>query len=435
MSKVLLLALLGAAAVLGASAESLSAGGRRSLLQRSGAFPDPEFPFCRCDARMRASPYRLKVDSNITYGGQSWLCFKVTVNLASATLCNVTGPTRPKCCDEDMAKIEFNIDAQCVKDTNNALLFYGVNTTILGKTYSPVVTVISGDVDKDDSSKAVLRISSSELKMPQAVASEMTKRIGGVPVCFNVRRNRQCATLQDYFKNPQAYAQYAIFNSDKKCCPTGVTGSTNIPPGPVTQSPPPPLVPVAQKPPSPPSPAPPAVSPPPPPPRAPGGPFPYCNCDTRSGSSNPWRATIANKTMVTTSGRTGERVCLRLFIDADASRACNALPATAFKCCKTPLHKIELRADNTNCKSSVGPGQLTGHGKDVPVTWDSSTPVLKFTNLAIPIERAAAGPVFLCFQFKGPSCTRLTDMCTNGICRAAVFESASNTCCPPFDVK
>ncbi len=66
--------------------------------------------------------------------------------------------------------------------------------------------------------------------------------------------------------------------------------------------------------------------------------------------------------------------------------------------------------------------------------WDSTTPVLKFTKLDVKYRQGKRKGVRLCFQFDGPGCYSWKDMCPNGVCEAAVFESPENTCCPKFNI-
>jgi hypothetical protein len=69
--------------------------------------------------------------------------------------------------------------------------------------------------------------------------------------------------------------------------------------------------------------------------------------------------------------------------------------------------------------------------------WDSSTPVLKFTQLNLPFSTGVSGAA-LCFSFRaGSACTRFSDLCPNG-CSVATFNQPEgktlpvNQCCPRF---
>ncbi|GFR42255.1 hypothetical protein Agub_g3150, partial [Astrephomene gubernaculifera] len=217
------------------------------------------------------------------------------------------------------------------------------------------------------------------------------------------------------------------------------------PPSPLPPSPPPPS-------PSPPSPPPPSVPPPsPPPPSPPGGnkpspptpvtkpsppspksplrppptAFPYCNCDTFSTSSFPWRMSVLNKTAITINGVAAERICLKLYVDANAAAACN----NQWGCCKQDLQRFELLA-NGACKGSITPFTLTGT-TDIKSSflWDSTRPVLKFTNINLPYATGVTGGA-MCFSLKGPGCTKLSQLCPGGSCLAAVFNPPGNNCCP-----
>ncbi|KAG2445144.1 hypothetical protein HYH02_008612 [Chlamydomonas schloesseri] len=374
-SKVLLLALLGAVAALSVNAGRLDAvdASGRSLLQAN-----LRFPYCRCDDRLRNSPWRLKWDGPLAnVASYNWICFKIYTNFTD-TRC--TGPvdSQPACCKPALSKLEFNVEPDCKGTVTRAMV--NKNTADL-KTVS---------IDKLDNGRAILRLS----KGLDYTAS--TLPAGGLSVCFNVLKD-QC-TLSELFMSPNS-AQYALFNS-KNCCPAGIVTPPAGPSGPAPRPTPTPNN------------------------------FPYCNCATYGRNSFPWRVSVLNKTTTATS----ERVCLKLYVDPAAAAVCN----DKFGCCRQGLQKIELEATSTvpgQCKGSISPFTLTGT-TDIKSSflWDSTRPVLKFTKLDLSYSQGVAGAA-LCFNLKGPGCTRLNQLCTAGKqCPIAVFNGQSpfNTCCPAF---
>ncbi|PNH01962.1 Sulfated surface glycoprotein, partial [Tetrabaena socialis] len=156
-------------------------------------------------------------------GEQNWVCFKVLVNQTN-TLC--TGPVadQPPCCKTDLYKLEFNVspDPACQRASTRVLLFKGLNTVVQGVTIKEETRTIAVDELDLNPAAAILRIAKG-LQMPQSVLSTFN---GGLPVCVNFRPQVQCTSLQKFFLSPDT-VQYAIFNSDKDCCPSGIVG----PPG------------------------------------------------------------------------------------------------------------------------------------------------------------------------------------------------------------
>lgn len=78
---------------------------RRTLLQAK----PPRFPYCRCDDRLRVSPWRLKWDGYLQgVANNDWICFKVFTNFTD-TRC--TGPVdlQPACCKPNLSKLEFDV--------------------------------------------------------------------------------------------------------------------------------------------------------------------------------------------------------------------------------------------------------------------------------------------------------------------------------------
>ncbi|GFR42254.1 hypothetical protein Agub_g3149, partial [Astrephomene gubernaculifera] len=239
-SKALLLALLGAVAVLGVTAEELSTSGR-SLLATG-------FPYCACDNKAKHSPYRLTTAPSVSYMGQTWMCFTLYLN-ATGTSCSLPAGSRPACCDANLYKLEFDVDPACKGTSDLALLFKGYNTVVDGVTIQETVKTISIEVLDRTPAAAVLRISKG-LEMPQAVLASFSS---GLPVCFN-RKPGFCTTTQ-LFMSPDS-ATYALFNTNKNCCPSGLAGPLNPPDQPKPNTyPSPPAAPL------PPSPEPPSPSP------------------------------------------------------------------------------------------------------------------------------------------------------------------------------
>ncbi|GIM01987.1 hypothetical protein Vretimale_6755, partial [Volvox reticuliferus] len=159
--------------------------------------------------------------------------------------------------------------------------------------------------------------------------------------------------------------------------------------------------------------------------------FPFCDCASYSGSSFPWRVAVANVTSVRVNNIMADRVCVRMYVDPVAAAACNNALGS---CCGEGLQKFEFVA-NGRCKGSILPFTLsTSTEIKSSFMWDSTHPVLKFSRLDIPYADGLAGGASLCFSFKGPSCTKFSELCPGRGCQTAVFSTVSanspNTCCP-----
>ncbi|KAL6749323.1 hypothetical protein V8C86DRAFT_3032120 [Haematococcus lacustris] len=193
------------------------------------------------------------------------------------------------------------------------------------------------------------------------------------------------------------------------------------PPSPPPPSPPsPPPSPPSPPPPSPPSPPPSPPSPPPPSPPSPppvqqGNPplpvrpsFPYCNC-RRNSSLMAWRAAVNN---VTSTPSGGSIVSLRIFLDPVVDARTPH---------KRPVLKLEFAADNVACRQAVA-GSAMLDSRTVYRTWETSRPVLKYTNLNIPYGTEATLTIELTSQ-----CT-LDKLCGGvGFCTYAPFDTTGTS--------
>ncbi|KAL6752981.1 Pherophorin-domain-containing protein [Haematococcus lacustris] len=345
----------------------------------------PSFPWCNCD-RTTVTPFALRYVGMSIVGSEQFACFDLF--LASV-------PFNPSpCYSMDLYKIEFDIGAPRF---NSRGTFNGSNIAMSWHAGPPPRSVIKF----------------TQLSVTQAAVASAPG--GSIRACFTVPIG---STLTSLSATGGESITYAIFNapaSSIDCCPVGSTGLLPPPPRPPPPSPPPP----SPKPPSPPPPPPPPPSPPPPsptnvtfaspsPPPAPPppvkSPFPYCNCQ-RDPNLLAWRAAVASVTSTPTGGSI---VRLRIFIDpvVDAQTPI-----------KRPMLKLEFAADNVGCRQAVA-GSAMLDSRRVYRTWESSRPVLKYTNLNIPYGTEA----ILTFELTS-QCT-LDRLCGGvGFCTVAPFDT------------
>ncbi|GFH30726.1 pherophorin, partial [Haematococcus lacustris] len=109
-----------------------------------------------------------------------------------------------------------------------------------------------------------------------------------------------------------------------------------------------------------------------------------CSC-RRNSSLMAWRAAVNNATS-TPSG--GSIVSLRIFLDP----VVNARTPH-----KRPVLKLEFAADNVACRQAVA-GSAMLDSRTVYRTWETSRPVLKYTNLNIPYGTEATLTIELTSQ-------------------------------------
>ncbi|EFJ40019.1 hypothetical protein VOLCADRAFT_108383 [Volvox carteri f. nagariensis] len=146
-------------------------------------------------------------------------------------------------------------------------------------------------------------------------------------------------------------------------------------------------------------------------------------CKSFAPTDYPWRAVFHN----VTEGKGGQRVCMKLYVDEAAAATCN----NAVGCCTQRLQKVEILA-NRQCRGSISQFTMTGvTGTKSSFLWHNTFPTLKFTNLNLPYKVGEDG-AFLCFSIKGPSCTNLQQLCSEGPrgCEVATFAPPGNSCCP-----
>jgi hypothetical protein len=95
------------------------------------------------------------------------------------------------------------------------------------------------------------------------------------------------------------------------------------------------------------------------------------------------------------------------------------------------------RSPDPRCQGSISAFTVSGKpGTFSSFLWNTDYPVLKFTKVNLEYE-AGKGPAFLCFNLKGPNCTKLTDLCNApGACQAATFappgEQTAGTACTTY---
>ncbi|GFH11143.1 DUF3707 domain-containing protein, partial [Haematococcus lacustris] len=122
-----------------------------------------------------------------------------------------------------------------------------------------------------------------------------------------------------------------------------------------------------------------------------------------------WRAAVKNVTSTPTGGSI---VSLRIFLDpvVDAQTPN-----------KRPMLKLEFAADNVGCRQAVA-GSAMLDARRVYRTWETSRPVLKYTNLNIPYGTEAT----LTFELTA-QCT-LDRLCGGvGFCTVAPFDTTGTS--------
>ncbi|EFJ53121.1 pherophorin-like ECM-glycoprotein SSG185 [Volvox carteri f. nagariensis] len=177
MSKLLLVALFGAIAVVATSAEVLNLNGR-SLLNND----DPNaFPYCKCTYRQRRSPYRLKyVGAENNYKGNDWLCYSIVLD-TTGTVCQTVPLTEP-CCSADLYKIEFDVKPSCKGTVTRAMVFKGIDRTVGGVRVLESISTVGIDDVTGVPGAAILRIV-KDLALPYSVVASFLPN--GLPVCIN----------------------------------------------------------------------------------------------------------------------------------------------------------------------------------------------------------------------------------------------------------
>lgn len=164
------------------------------------------------------------------------------------------------------------------------------------------------------------------------------------------------------------------------------------------------------------------VSRPPPPPSTTSS-FPFCQCTSKSLNSFPWRVSTVSRAPI----RSGERVCLKVYVDPIAAATCNP----RWGCCRAGLHKIEFDSD-LSCRGSITNMVLNGVPKSSYV-FDSATSAFKFTVLDQTYDQGVSG-VSLCFDIRktltGTGCGSLDELCKGDSCKYAIFNPPGSACCP-----
>eukprot|EP00798_Chlamydomonas_sp_ICE-L_P010310 gene10310-8241_t len=342
---VTLALLMGVAAVSASSAVS-----NRNLLQDTYN----SFPFCKCEELPKNDPIRLGYTGVGPSGGETWVQFFIK-------LVDIP-PTSSKCKDADLYKVEFRVAPNSKGCSTKAL----VGDLQRAATYEDL-----------GGGRAIMRV--SQLSISQTDISNAGEE--GIPLWINLVDG---CTIIDYY-GPTF--KYAMFNTEKDCCPVAIIPMTPPPagflPGPSAAGPPPPSA------------------------------FPFCPCITNPAAS-PWRVSLESKRPIPG----GERIVLKLYVDTAASAA------------QVTMNKLEF-----NLQEASVVDMYRGHIKRVTiggrgitsVYWQNNVPTVKFTMLNLSFEDGLGDGVELVFDVAS---TTLSDLC-GGPCQYAAYDHNGNTgLCP-----
>ncbi|GLI66784.1 hypothetical protein VaNZ11_010757 [Volvox africanus] len=358
------------------------AGNSSSLPQTNGSlFP----PNCNCLRNGSASPFRLELlqPSAIAIQGFFRYCF----NLANVGGCS---PTQ-RCCNstQGVYKIELDINAACkgylrrvtVNNTNHTAFEFNTNS-------------------------AVVRVTSLNLTVDA---------VNNTQVCLFIKAsNESCSKLESFCTIGETACRYAIFQTDRTCCPVGVAGLL----------PSPPFLPMYEHPPPPPPLLPPVIeftAPPPPPPSS----FPNCSCDRAVTSSQYTVKPIADVSPA------GDRNLTQICFTINTKASCKNSTSS---CCTFTLSKLELDA-NPDCATALSYMSVDGVIRPRFFQYNPY-PAIKITNINKTFDQADGTKVCL---FMKPECNSLDELGANkdGTISAAVFNHPSEkiNCCPVFTVR
>jgi hypothetical protein len=234
----------------------------------------------------------------------------------------------------------------------------------------------------------------------------------GLQVCLFLASTSACPGLSQLCTAGSGLCTYALFNSQRDCCPVGLTGAAPPPPSPSPPPPPPP----SPSPPPPPPPPPPSPPPPQPPPSL----FPYCNCQRSSRGS---RLSVVASPNVTTTPEGLARICFSV----DLAPSC-ADPNSP--CCQFELYKMEFEVD-AGCREALVKTEVDGTFRQ-RFFQTKPHPAIKIVNLNKPAGAAAGTEV--CLYLK-PQCDTLAKLCSrhDGTCTVGLFNkpgTGAANCCP-----
>ncbi|GIL88033.1 hypothetical protein Vretimale_6377 [Volvox reticuliferus] len=360
---------------------SLRGGG--SLLQHQKNIVSSMFPpLSNCERNAAKSPFRLFLDAAASRPDPSTnlqrFCFRIST---TANPCN----PKTKCCDASSArtvsKVEFDVVAACKESLRQV--------TINGQPASY----------EYDTTMSVLRVTGLN-----AADAE------GMLVCVALDATSACPSLSQFCTRPngdvaataESTCRYAIFNSDRSCCPVAAV-PTALPL----------LTSTAMT-----SDLPAAAN-------ALRSGFPYCQCQRDAADSRLF-ATASSNVTVTSNGLT--RICF----DVGLREAC---PNPASKCCEFTLYKMELEVDHV-CAEALAFTTIDGVQR---VRYFQTAPhaAIKIVNLDKPISEAKGTQVCL---FLRPECNTLTKLCSfhDGSCTVGLFSRPGGgeaNCCPLSSVR
>ncbi|GIL88042.1 hypothetical protein Vretifemale_16097, partial [Volvox reticuliferus] len=338
-------------------------------------------PNCNCLTNASASPFRLELLEPPAIPVQG--LFKYCFSLQKYDGCSPT----ERCCNstQGVYKVEFGVDATC-KGILRRVTVNGRNHTAFEfNTKSSVVRVTSLNLTADD--------------------------VTNTQVCLFLKSNETCSMLTNFCTTGQLACRYAIFQTDRTCCPVGVTGF--FPPsGPIDigkELPPPP----------------PTVTPlsaPPPPPQSS---FPNCSC-MREASGSQYVLNPSAEVLPA-----GERNLTQICFTINTTSFCQDKTSP---CCTVNLSKLELDA-NPDCATSLA--YMTVDGVIRPRFFQYNPyPAIKVTNINKTFDQADGTRVCL---FMKPACSTIDVLGKNkdGTITAAVFNHPSEplNCCPVFTVR
>ncbi|GLC60790.1 hypothetical protein PLESTB_001671300 [Pleodorina starrii] len=345
-------------------------------------------PLCNCVRNSSESPFSLQLDSIGTPTGFFRYCFKVR----QAGLDSCAGAISD-CCNNDQGvnKVEFEANFDC----------------------KPVLRRVTVDGQSHTAWEF------NKLGVVRVTALNRTfTTSNGTEVCLFLRADNStsCSRIENFCTIGAQGCKYAIFQTDRSCCPVGMTAFY----------PPPPMPPITPGfntiPPPPPSPGPSvvpigALPPPPPPPRSN---FPNCTCVKDMAASQLY---VKSNATVFPFEKNFTKICFQLGVKDTCSN-----PASP--CCKYNVHKVELEAD-PKCAPFLSYQTVDGERRTRSFQYNPY-PTIKFTGISKSFDEAEGTE--LCLIMKPGGCSTVKEVAgsSDGFISASVFNNPAETenCCP-----